>query len=570
MPYPTSSPEPRRRSFLGTSSRLAAATVLECGGLAATSPLQGPTMRPAPPMGRGKAVPATPGLGVLAFTRLGFGLRPESLDEFQALGGSDEARLQAYVDQQLDPETVDDTDLENRLTNAGFTTLGKSLAQLWADHVLPDPPYEIRMQPLHEVESATLMRAVYSRRQLVEVLADFWHNHFNVYADWDTGPVWSYYDRDVIRAHVLGNFRQMLEANATSSPMLFYLDNFLNSVDGPNENYARELIELHTLGADSYFGVLPPEDVPLDGNGVPVGWVDADMQEAARCLTGWTLDVFPWDPDFGDSGVFVYHDPWHDHGTQQVLGQTIPANQGPMQDGLDLLDLLATHPATGRFIAGKLARRLISDDPPQQVVDDAAAVFSANVDAPDQLAQVVRSLIESQAFEATWAEKIKRPFETAMGALRATGADLSFRLDDGNTGTFFYLYSHSGQTLFGHRAPNGYPDLKEDWQGTNPRVMTWRVANWIVDARDDLDQLVFDAYAQTPVGVRSANALADFWIDRVLGAPMPAAERQEIVEFMAQGRHPDFDWPLDSDEAAQDRLRAMVGLIFMSPGFAWR
>lgn len=570
MSSPAASQAESRRRFVGTVSRGAMAQALGATsrqGGAATHPMRRPEGQVALST---RGLPSTPPAAVVALNRMGFGPREGDLAAFEALGPNDDARLQAYIDQQLAPETIDDGAFDARFAAAGFMTLGKSLEQLWADHVLPDPPYETRLQPLHEIENATWMRAVYSRRQLFEVLVDFWHNHFNVFADWDTGPVWSHYDRDVIRAYALGNFRQMLEANATSPPMLFYLDNFLNSVDGPNENYARELFELHGLGADSYLGVIPQDQVPTDGNGFPVGWVDDDMKEAARCLTGWTVDVFPWDPDFGNTGVFVYHGPWHDEGTKLVLGQTLPANQGPMQDGRDVLDLLAVHPATGWHIAGKLARRLISDQPPQEVVESAAAVFTANIDAPDQLALVVRDLLESQAFRQTWAEKVKRPFEIVTGALRATGVDFGFQLAEPVTDTLDYLYSHSGQTLFGHRAPNGYPDLKEDWQVTNPRVMSWRVCNWIVDARDGSDQLYFDAFAQTPADVRSSNELADYWIQRILGGPMPASERQEIVEFMAQGRNPDLDWPLEQDEAVQDRLRSMVGLIFMSPAFLWR
>lgn len=517
-----------------------------------------------------KAVPTPPRAGVIALNRMAFGPRPGDLDAFQALGGNDTQRLTAYVDQQLDPDSIDDSAFEARVAAAGFTTLDKSLTQLWADHVVADPPYEVRMAPLHEIEYLTVMRAVYSRKQLVEVLADFWHNHFNVYADYETGPMWVHYDRDVIRAHMLGNFRQMLEANAMSPPMLFYLDNFVNSADGINENYARELFELHCMGTDSYYGLIPPDQVPTDGQGNPLGWVDQDIIEASRCLTGWTVDAFPWDPDFGNTGAFRYQEPWHDNGSKSVLGNTLPGNQADLKDGRDVLDALAAHPATGRFIAGKLCRRLIGDTPPQQVVDDAAAVFTANVAAPDQLSQVVRSILLSSTFRQTWADKVKRPFEIVAGALRATEADLSFRLDDSDSNTFFYLYGHTGQTLFGQRAPNGYPDEKADWQSTTPRVMSWRVVNWLVDMRDDNDVLRFDAFAQTPLEVRSSNALADFWIDRVLGQSMPEAERQEIVDFMAQGRNPDLDWPLENDLQVQDRLRAMVGLIFMSPAFLWR
>ena len=420
-----------------------------------------------------------------------------------------------------------------------------------------------RMRPFFEIERMAFLRAVHSKRQLVEVLADFWHNHFNVYGyEYWIGPLWTYWDRDVIRAHQLGNFREMLEAVAAGPCMLYYLDNYTNSSAGPNENWARELIELHTLGAENYLGVMRQVDVPLDGLGRPIGYVDDDVFEATRCFTGWTFDF--------DTGLFSYRADWHDHFQKTVLGTYMSPNQASLADGRDVLDAVAFHPGTARHIAGKLCRRFISDDPPQTVVDAAATVFESAQNDSDQLAQVVRTILLSDEFLTTWGEKIKRPFEVVVSALRSAGAKFSFALDEDETDTFLWLYNQAGQPLFSWRAPDGFSDVKEDWQSATPRVHLWRMCNWLVDVEDDFENHLMDVVAQTPAGVLSANELADYWINRILGRPIPAADRLEIVDFMAQGYNPSLDLPVGSDGDTQERLRAMVGLIFMTPSFLWR
>lgn len=522
-------------------------------------------------MGSAEGLPQSAPAAVVALNRMGFGPRPGDVAAFNALGGTDDARIQAYVAQQLEPQTISDTEVDGKIAAAGFTTLGKSLVQLWQDHVVADPPWEERMRPIHETEHMTFLRAVYSRRQLFEVLVEFWHNHFSVYGhEYAIGPVWVHYDRDVIRANALGNFRTLLGANARSTAMLIYLDNYANSADGPNENYARELFELHTMGADAYLGVIPKEDVPLGPGGVPVAFVDEDIFAATRALTGWTVRNRSWDPNIGDTGEFLYYAPWHDDDPKHFLGVEIFGAQAPMKDGEDLLDALAEHPATARFISTKLCRRLVGDFPPPSLVDAAAATFSANTAHPEQLKLVVETILTSPEFLGTFGEKVKRPFAIVASSLRALEGDFNFRLDDGDTGTLMWRYYNTGHELFGWHPPNGYPDIRFAWQSTTPRVMTWRMTNWLVDVRDDSDVYRLDAVAQTPAGVRSANALVDFWIDRIYGRTIEPAARGELVAFMAQGYLPSLDLPLDTDEDTRTRLQALVGLMFMTPHFLWR
>ena len=515
------------------------------------------------PIGGAAQVP----LSAKVFSRLAFGPRDGDIAAFESLASTDEARLTIWLDQQLAPTSIDDSQTDARLIAAGYQTLDKSIQELWSDHESSSSG-SVHMQPLDEIESATFLRACFSRRQLFEVMVDFWHTHFSVYGqNWAIGPTWVQYDRDVIRAHTLGNFRQMLEACAKSTAMLHYLDNYLNSADGPNENYARELFELHTLGADAYLGVADPATVPTDGQGRPIGFVDRDIQEATRCLTGWTYDFDYWQAPFSDTGGYFYHDDWHDAGQKIVLGQTIPAGQGPERDGLDVLDLIASHPATGRHLAVKLCRRLIADFPPQRIVDEAAALFTATWQEPDQIRQVVRTIALSPEFRDTWAAKVRRPFEIVTAAKRATGIELPYQTSAQLYDWFRWLYSQTGHELFGWEPPNGYPDVAGAWLSTTPRVLTWKMTNFVVDYNWDLDQWRVDLTAATPLGARSANDIVDYWIGRVFAREIDPQHRDELVEFMAQGFLPHLDLPLDSDETVQSRLQALVGLMFWIPDF---
>jgi uncharacterized protein (DUF1800 family) len=499
----------------------------------------------------------------MALNRLGFGPRAGDLEAFMAGGASDADRLEAWLEAQLEPQSIDDLELDARIAAAGFTTLGKSASDLWADHILADPEHKERVRPLYETARAVFLRAVHSRRQLLEVLADFWHNHFNVYAwDYYTAPVWVAYDRDVIRGNALGNFRKMLGDVAASWPMLYYLDNYLSSRAGPNENYARELFELHAMGAENYLGVAAQDDVAVDGQGRPVGYVDGDVYEATRCFTGWTFDY--------DNGVFEHREDWHDRFQKRVLGRSLPPDQPPLKDGQDVLDLLADHPGTARFICRKLCRRLVGDDPPESLVESAAAVFTAHRESPDQLKRVVRTIVLSTEFSETWGEKVKRPFELVVSAMRAVNGELTYSLDDSKTDSFLWLFERTGHLPFAWRAPDGYSDLMEDWLSTSPLTMSWRLINWLVDLEYEDGRPAVDVVAETPQSIQNPVELADYWIQRILGRSMTPADRREVVDMMAQGRNPELPVPYRTDESTRDRLRTMVALIMLAPDFLWR
>lgn len=296
-----------------------------------------------------------------------------------------EMGILTFIDAQLRPASIQESpELERWL--AEYKTLTMPTIQLFLEYPPPQrlqamarrrggelDSAEYRMAarksftPLMELSQARLARAVHSERQLQEVMVDFWFNHFNVFAR--KGPVRLFlaeYEREVIRPHALGNFRELLEAVAQSPAMLFYLDNWMSvapdganvagqtprrrrgQAKGLNENYARELLELHTLGVDG-------------------GYTQEDVVEVARAFTGWTIDL--------RTGEFIFRADLHDADLKVVLGQKI-AGGGSMSDGDQVLDLLARHPSTARFISEKLARRFVSDDPPESLIERAAATFT--------------------------------------------------------------------------------------------------------------------------------------------------------------------------------------------------
>jgi uncharacterized protein (DUF1800 family) len=564
-----------RRDFIGAA--LGAAAAAAASGAAPAAPDAPAPARPAD---------AVPPIEAIALGRLAFGATPAELDEFRARKGTPDKRLASYVDAQLHPAALDDKACDARLAAGKFSTLSKDLKTSWADHVvaanvLKDkstaeqkafdaamstsaagaasrPPSfddnKLRLQPVRELEAAAWLRAVYSRRQLNEVLVDFWHDHFNVYG-WEQqiAPVFAVYDRDVIRLHALGNFRLMLGAVAKSPAMLFYLDNALSQSGNPNENYARELFELHALGTENYAGTKDRSLVPGYAEGRPAAYVDGDVYESARAFTGWRVAN---GKGVEDTGEFVYFDGWHDRFQKIVLGRPLREYQPPMKDGEDVLDLLAAHPGTARYVSRKLCRRLVCDEPSEKLVAAAAKVFHAERGAPDQLRRVVRAIALSADFRSTFGQKMKRPFEAAVGMLRATGAE--FYPSD----QFLTAQARSGQRLFQWRTPDGYPDSHVRWGGTTPTLERWRTANLLTSGA--WDGVRADVVKQTPSAVKTPRQAARFWCARVLGRPAPRAHAEAIADYLSQGRNPGSPLP---DALLKERLPAAVALALMSPDF---
>jgi len=458
------------------------------------------------------AVPSKPNDRTVAhvLNRIGFGARPGDIARVQQVG------LAAYIEQQLHPERIADGALSARLSE--FPTLGMSTSQLAEEYfnpadevrrqnqqqqaraaqngdpsmaMTPPPPAqptpEQRMlqqaaqAPLNDLMQAKVIRATLSERQLEEVLTDFWFNHFNVFVG--KGQVRQYlteYEREAIRANVLGNFRTMLGATAHSPAMLFYLDNFqsrsanapagrgrgqqplspqrVNSArqnpaqqrqlaqrmqqmeeqqkrpqGGLNENYARELMELHTLGVDG-------------------GYTQADVIEVAKILTGWTIDR----PQQG--GGYVYRSQMHESGSKTVMGKKF--SEDGEKEGEKLLDMLATHPSTAKHISFKLVQRFVADEPPAALVDRAAKKF---LETKGDLREVTRLIVTSPEFfdQQYFSAKVKTPLEFVVSAARATNANIV------NAQPIVQaLRGELGMPLYGAQPPTGYSMTADAWVNT--------------------------------------------------------------------------------------------------------
>ena len=526
---------------------------------------------------------AKPSFAVRVLNNLSYGVTPTTLAEFNALGSTDAQRLANYVDWQLDWTSISDAAVDQRLAAAGYTTLNKTLQQLWAEHIVADPVYNIRMRPAWEVQRASYVRATHSRRQLREVLVNFWHAHFNVMAtDFSAGPVFVHYDRDVIRANATGNFRTMLEAVAKSTSMLYYLDNLNNSRSGPNENYARELLELHTFGAENYMGFMDPFAVPPcpEDPSYPIGYTDIDVYETSAAFTGWSAKTGHWQFPTENDGTFSYHQSWHDAGPKFLLGMLIYPEQPALKDGQDVLDRLASHPRVAKFICKKLIRRFVSDTPSQKLIDSAALIFRANWQNPKQIEITLRHILNSDDMFNSWGQKNRRPFEATVAAMRALGQDWTVRLDHDKSNELMWRVGPTGHTPYTWPAPNGYPDSAAAWSGSNSFAMTWKLLNWLTEASDasvPLSPIL--ATTRTGVAQWTANNLVDFWSTRLLGYAIAPARRQTLVNFMAQNGDPATYVITDTDtwQASdlkrhynQQRLRSMVSLILLSPEFLSR
>jgi uncharacterized protein (DUF1800 family) len=298
-----------------------------------------------------------------------------------------------------------------------------------------------------DLAEAKVLRAVYSTRQLEEVLDDFWFNHFNVFLDKGADHyLVTAYERETIRPRVLGKFRDLLEATAKSPAMLFYLDNWQSSGPaapgqrnarparrGLNENYGRELMELHTLGVDG-------------------GYTQKDVTEVARCFTGWTINQ----PQRG--GAFVFNPRRHDDGEKVVLGVRIPAGGG-QSDGERVLDILARHPSTAHFISRQLAVRFVADDPPDSLVERMAATF---LKTDGDIRAVLETMFKSKEFWAVGAyrSKMKSPLEMVASAVRAANADVDFAFPLVNQ------VERLGEPLYRKIEPTGYSNVGREWMNS--------------------------------------------------------------------------------------------------------
>jgi len=416
--------------------------------------------------------------------------------------------------------------VEREILPHGSPELQRKILHSWR------PSYVI---PVHLWE-AKLSRAIYSNRQLEEVLTDFWFNHFNV--NWESTPTpIATYERDAIRPHVLGKFKDLLLATAESPAMLAYLNN-AQSVDpkafvrmgrapgpgarrGLNENYARELMELHTLGVDG-------------------GYTQQDIIEVARCLTGWRYRVprrgegFNYaQAEYARAFQFHFDAEMHDPDEKTVLGVKIPAGGG-VEDGLKVLDTLAHHPSTARFISRRLAQRFLADDPPASVVQKMAQTFTQS---EGDLREVLKTMFTTSEFwsEGAYRTKIKSPLEMVVGAVRALDAEVESALG------LAYKIDDLGQPLYQKEEPTGYSNTSEAWVNSTALLARMNfaqalAANSIAGVHVDLRRL---DHTQPPDPLRVAKALLPSGVSQQTRAALANASSSSHVVGLILGS-PDF------------------------------
>lgn len=417
-----------------------------------------------------------------------------------------------YLEYHLDHAAIDDSALAPML--APLTTLAMTPQQLFQI-----PPQQV----VTELQSAVILRAVFSKRQLFERMVEFWTDHFSI--DINNGDdrfLKTVDDRDVIRANALGAFPALLDASMHSPAMLLYLDNNVSRAGAINENYARELMELHTMGADG-------------------GYTQQDVIEVARCLTGWQF--FPR-ADTPTAGTFRFNAAQHDNGQKIVLGNVIPSGGG-INDGLMVRDILVNHPSTAKFVSKKLCRRFLGEGVAQAVIDDVAAAYTAT---GGDIKAMIRAMLKPGYLHDAPA-RYKRPFHQFVSALRALPTTIT-----NTTGIRTNLVA-AGHSPFTWGPPDGFPDSLEYWIGlVLPR---WNFGASLMNGTTGSIAGATVSDATFFSGLTTADQMADRINAAMFAGAMPQADRDRIRDYMLP------------NQPAQARRREAIGLAIGSPSFQW-
>jgi hypothetical protein len=450
--------------------------------------------------------------------RMTFGPRPEEVRRIREIGAA------GWIEEQLAPEFIDDPVVDLHLRRFSSLSLkANEIFDLYGDKLFDE--LDTTSAP-NELRRATLLRQLYSRRQLNEVMVEFWSDHFHISVEkGDCFYLKTVDERTVIRPHALGSFADLLWASAHSPAMLVYLDNQSNQKGSPNENYAREIMELHTLGVDG-------------------GYSQADVMNLARCFTGWTVKNHFW------RGDFVFKPELHDTGNKVVLGRIIET--GGIEEAEGVILQLASHPSTARFVTTKLARRFLGDDPPVALLQRAIEVFSqSGGDMRAVLRVLLLDGVAATSYGSTGlyplSPKFKRPLNYLMSALRQLNAK-----SDGGMSLLDFL-ARMGQPLFAWPTPDGFPDRNADWvNNLHPR---WQFAlalaqNQISGTTIDLA----DLFGAAETAAEGADRLSTL----LLGAPLQPRIHQELLEI------------LGNDLPAAEGKTLLLAVLLASPAFQWR
>lgn len=443
-----------------------------------------------------------------------------------------ESGVDAWIEQQLAPDEIDDSECEALLER--YPALGLEIQQIFD---LPDDQGG-KFRANYDLIEATVVRNLCSKRQLFEVMVEFWANHFHIQTpnDDDAGRR-TVSDRKVYRVHALGRFADLLLASASDPAMLWYLDNGSSCFTGdPNtvqENFGRELLELHTVGIDA-------------------GYTEEDVKNSAYIMTGWTVN---------EVREFTFNAGCHYPGQVQVLDFTHPneTREGGLEVGQAYLDYLAHHPATARHICTKLARRFIADEPPEQLVERLAQTF---LDNDTEILPVLRELLASNAFREAIGQKTKRPLEDVISTARALGMAVRPSPDAGAR-TLRDVAVELGQAPMGWGPPNGFPDVAEAWLSSARLLGSWNYHWDLIEGRHDgwLTPAVEAVMQLADGSAGTVGELVDALTERLLWQQMRPDDRQAVIEFTGMAE----DDPAGTGQELTDLAKRIALAIFNSP-----
>jgi len=450
--------------------------------------------------------------------RITQGLDPLDVAHARAIG------YDAYLEEQLDHLTLDDSALETRLSS--LTTLGASPRDLVTGYGMNTS------LPVLELQQATLLRSLYSKRQLFERMCEFWTDHFSVH--YRKGLVWAVlgeFDRQVIRANALGSLHSLLTTSASSPAMLFYLDNWLNYAGAPQENYARELLELHAMGAGS-------------------GYTEGDVHEVAKCFTGWTIEL---DPSSNDFLGFHFRANLHEPGSKLVLGNVIEEGPAAGTSGLRVLEILCARPETARHVVGELISWFLTPTPPPALVDENAQLL---IDSSGNIKPVLRSILARENMRwvsPVLAPKFRRPFHFMVAFLRTLHAQVTDALP------LVQHLSSMGHAPFDWPTPAGYPDSVEAWGSS--LLPRWTFASDLMAGLVPGVQIPIApmlAYLEV-TGPGARHGLAHR-INRKLLADALSREEERLVQELVDSSSGPLGWAQVSEA---------IALAASMPGFQW-
>lgn len=466
--------------------------------------------------------PLTPPDPLVHFmNRTSFGIRESEYRAAGTMGYS------AFVESQLAAAPQNAAAVES-VINRSLPSVAMTGATLYNAY----PPTDNQdFVALGELRAATFLRQVLSPNQLFEVMVEFWTDHFSIEHVHGFDRIAKTVDDQDLRRNALGKFKDLLFANAKSPAMLFYLDNYTNVKSGPQENYARELLELHTLGVDG-------------------GYTEEDVKNVARAFTGWGIAR--------NQIAFVFTPRNHDTDAKRFLGHTLPAGRG-VEDGQDVLAILAAHPSTAKWIATKLVRRFVADSPPANLV---AAVQAEYLRTDGDIRAMLRIIFNSVEFVASADLKVKRPQEFVQSVLRACEAKIS--------GTTFMrrlttVYEGLGQIWCNWPAPNGYPDVAAYWINTTAWLGRWNFVLSLLDGSLDrgisVDVNLLIGTSKTP------QSLLQQLSERILRRKLSQTDQQTLSTFGAAGGDPGAELPTSQRTT---RATEVLALLLCSRYFNYR